>query len=129
MQNIFDLSGRVAIVTGGTGVLGSAMALGLAQAGVKVGILGRTAATGTKKVEEFKSKGFDAIGLNADVLIESELEGARVEILNQWGRVDILVNCAGGNRNGATIGPDENIFDLWGILSIFTSIVHMVEVT
>lgn len=111
-QNLFELSGQVAVITGGAGVLGGAMASGLAQAGVKVGILSRTAAKVQAKVEEIKKSGGAAMPLVADVLDEEQLQKAKQDIIEQWGKIDLLINVAGGNMSGATIGPDQNFFDL-----------------
>lgn len=112
MDNIFDLSGKVAIVTGGTGVLGGAMAKGLAGAGAKVGILGRNEESADENVKEINDEGGKAIPLLADVLVESELEAARDKVLDQWGQIDVLINAAGGNMEGAIINPDESFMDL-----------------
>jgi len=110
MENqLFDLSGKVAVVTGGAGVLGSAMVKSLIDAGVKVGILGRTASKVEAKAAEL---GENALALTADVLDRSALEAARAKILEHWGKIDILVNCAGGNMPGATITPEQTFFDL-----------------
>jgi len=108
---IFDLKDRVVLITGGAGVLGSAIAEGLLQAGARVAILGRTAG----KVEE-KARQLSAFGqitpLVADVLDKEALLQARRQLLAQWGGIDVLVNAAGGNRPGATIGPHQSLFDL-----------------
>ncbi|MGI9090401.1 MAG: SDR family oxidoreductase [Gemmatimonadaceae bacterium] len=93
----FDLSGRIAVVTGGYGVLGSSMADGLADAGVKVALVGRRRAAAEAKATEIRERGGHAIALVADVLDENQLREARDELLHGWGRVDILVNAAGGN--------------------------------
>lgn len=111
-KNLFEVSGKVAIVTGGAGVLGGAMALGLAMAGAKVGILGRTEAKVQQKVTEIQKAGGIAMPLIADVLDQEQLESARTQVLEQWGHIDILLNVAGGNLAGATIGPEQNFFDL-----------------
>jgi NAD(P)-dependent dehydrogenase (short-subunit alcohol dehydrogenase family) len=95
--NPFDLSGRTAVVTGGTGVLGGAMASALAAAGVRVALLSRTRASGDAKAAELRAAGGDAIALEADVLDEGALRAARDELLRTWDRLDILVNAAGGN--------------------------------
>jgi NAD(P)-dependent dehydrogenase (short-subunit alcohol dehydrogenase family) len=113
MQNsLFDLNHKVAVITGGAGVLGGAMARGLAAAGVKVGILGRTAEKVHRQVDAIKKEGGEALGLVADVLKQEQLETACQQIIDTWGRIDILLNVAGGNRAGATIGPEQNFFDL-----------------
>ncbi|MEM6803263.1 MAG: SDR family oxidoreductase [Bacteroidota bacterium] len=109
---MLSLASKTAIVTGGAGVLGGAMAKGLAQAGAKVGILGRNATKIQRKVKEIESLGGRAIGLQADVLKREELEQAKARVLDKWQQIDILVNAAGGNMQGATIMPDQDIFDL-----------------
>ena len=109
---MFDLTGKVAILTGGAGVLGSAMAKGLVQAGAKVGILSRTATKVQKAVDEIQEMGGEGLALVADVLVENQLIDARNKVLKKWGRIDILVNAAGGNMKGATIMPDQDIFNL-----------------
>lgn len=109
---MFNLSGKVAIITGGAGVLGSAMAKGLVQAGAKVAILSRTASKVEKAVADIKAIGGEGLALIADVLDESQLIDARNKVLKTWGRIDILVNAAGGNMKGATIMPDQDIFNL-----------------
>ncbi len=109
---MFELNGKVAIITGGAGVLGGAMAEGLANAGAKVGILSRTKSKVEKKVRQIKKNGGEAIALVADVLDEKQLKAAAKKILKKWGRIDILLNSAGGNMKGATIMPEQSIFDL-----------------
>ena len=109
---MFDLTGKVAILTGGAGVLGSAMAKGLVQAGAKVGILSRTTSKVQKAVVEIKEMGGEGLALVADVLDENQLIDARNKVMKTWGRIDILVNAAGGNMKGATIMPDQDIFNL-----------------
>lgn len=106
------LEGKVAVITGGNGVLGGAIAKGLAAEGVKVGILGRTKATVDKRVAEIKSNGGQAVALVADVLDREKLTTAKNKILAAFGHLDILVNAAGGNVKGAIIAPEETVFDL-----------------
>ncbi len=93
----YDLTGRVAVVTGGSGVLGGAMAAGLAAAGARVAILGRRREAAESRAAELRAAGADARALVADVLDEGALRAARDELVGAWGRVDILVNAAGGN--------------------------------
>jgi NAD(P)-dependent dehydrogenase (short-subunit alcohol dehydrogenase family) len=112
LTDLFNLEGQVAIVTGGTGVLGGAMARGLAQAGAQVGILGRRRAQADQVVAEIEEAGGVAIALSADVLKREQLEAAREAVLQRWGRIDILVNAAGGNVPAATLAGDATIFDL-----------------
>ncbi len=95
--NLFDLSGRVAVVTGGYGVLGGSIADGFAAAGAKVAILGRNRDAGEEKAETLRRTGVPVMVLVADALDEDQLKSARGEVLRAWGRVDILINAAGGN--------------------------------
>jgi NAD(P)-dependent dehydrogenase (short-subunit alcohol dehydrogenase family) len=112
VSDLFSLNDKIAIITGGTGVLGSAMARGLAQAGAKVGILGRRKEQAESVVADIKAAGGKAIALSADVLQKDQLQAARDALLAQWGRVDILVNAAGGNAPDATVPPDKTVFDM-----------------
>lgn len=112
LQSLFSLEGQVAVITGGTGVLGGAMARGLAQAGAKVGVLGRRRAQAETVVADIEALGGAALALSADVLDRPKLEAAREAILGQWGRLDILVNAAGGNMPSATLPPGQSFFAL-----------------
>lgn len=108
----FDLSGKVAVVTGGTGVLGGALARGLAAAGAKVGVLGRRTVKAEEVVEEVRAAGGEALPLTADVQDKAQLGAARAQVLESWGRIDILVNGAGGNAPAATVVGDLSFFGL-----------------
>jgi NAD(P)-dependent dehydrogenase (short-subunit alcohol dehydrogenase family) len=112
LADLFSLQGQVAVVTGGTGVLGGAMARGLARAGARVGILGRRAEVAQAVADEIIAAGGEAMALPADVLRKADLETARDAVLEHWGRIDILVNAAGGNVARATLAPGATIFDL-----------------
>lgn len=94
---IIDLRGQVAVVTGGYGVLGGSIAEGLAAAGAKVAVLGRHREAARGKAEEIQRCWGPAMGLVADVLDPDELSRACQELLAAWGRLDVLVNAAGGN--------------------------------
>ncbi|MEL6671145.1 MAG: SDR family oxidoreductase [Bacteroidota bacterium] len=109
---MFDLTDKVAVITGGAGVLGTAMARGLSQQGAKVAILGRTAEKVNQAVSDLTSMGGEALSLVADVLDKNALQAALQTVLEKWGRVDILINAAGGNQAGATVMPDQRVFDL-----------------
>lgn len=104
-----NLNGRVAVITGGSGVLCSEMARELARQGVKVVILNRDAEKGQKIVDSIKEAGGTAIALAADVLDRASLERARVETVKQFGQVDLLINGAGGNHTDAI--TDTEIYD------------------
>ena len=112
MKNLFDIKDQVVVVTGGTGVLGKAIATHLAEQGAKVVIMGRKAEVGNAIVEDIKAKGGEAMFLTTNVLDEAVLEQNLKDILDKYGKVDALLNAAGGNIPGATIGPNGNFFDL-----------------
>lgn len=111
-ETLFDLSGRVAVVTGGTGVLGSAMGAGLAGAGARVAILGRDRERGEAAVKEIEAGGGEAMLLQADVLNTADLEAGRSAVLDRWGQVDILVNAAGGGTANSIVTEEQSYFDL-----------------
>lgn len=112
MNNLFDLTGKTALLTGGTGALGTAMARGLLAAGARVGLLSRNPDNLLGAKEALGGQAGDVLLFRGDVTdVESLREAAR-QIRQQWGKLDILVNAAGGNRPGATIGPDQSFFDL-----------------
>lgn len=112
IQDLFSLRGRVAVVTGATGVLGGEIARGLSLAGAKVGILGRRVDRAARVVAEIEQSGGKALALPANVLDRGELEAAREAVESRWGRLDILVNAAGGNVPQATVSGNAEIFDL-----------------
>src|SRR5690625_133279 len=110
--NRFSLEGRVAVVTGGTGVLGGVMARGLAAAGARVAVLGRNEANAEAVAEDIRAAGGEAVATPADVLNEEQLLGVREDLLGRWSGIDILVNAAGGNLPGATLAPGASLFGL-----------------
>ncbi|MCG8373473.1 MAG: SDR family oxidoreductase [Balneolales bacterium] len=108
------LQNKVCIVTGGGGVLGGAIAEAFAKEGASVVLLGRTMSSLVAKKEEIKetSNNEKILTISCDVLSEKELQNAKLQILDAFGTIDVLVNAAGGNRKGATIAPGETFFDL-----------------
>lgn len=112
MANLFSVKDRVVVITGGTGVLGKAIANHLAEEGAKVVILGRKAEVGNQIVNEIRAQGGEAMFLVTDVLNREVLEQNLADILKAYGRVDALLNAAGGNIAGAVIAPDATFFDL-----------------
>lgn len=112
MANLFSVKDKVVVITGGTGVLGKAIAAHLAEEGAKVVILGRKAEGGNEIVNGIKAKGGEAMFLVTNVLDAAVLEQNLADILKAYGRVDALLNAAGGNMPGATIAPTGNFFDL-----------------
>jgi len=123
MVDLFDIKNKVVVITGGTGVLGSCMADYLATQGAKVVILARNVENGNKLVKRIVFKGFEAMFLQSDVNDKEILEQNATEIIARYGRIDILINGAGGNMPGATIGPNKAIFDL--NLEAFRSVVDL----
>lgn len=112
MNTLFDITDNVVVITGGTGVLGRSIAKYLSGEGARVVILGRKADVGKSIVEDIRQAGGEAMFLQTDVLDKTRVEENCQEILNRYGRVDALLNAAGGNMPGATIAPDKTFFDL-----------------
>lgn len=95
VKRLFDLSGKVAVITGGAGSLGEGIARGLANYGVKVAVTGRTLATLEKTVQQVKEAGGEAIAITADMTDENAVKALAEKVLAQWGKIDFLVNIAG----------------------------------
>lgn len=112
MNEIFSVKDRVVVITGGTGVLGRCIGEYLATQGAKVVLMGRRKDEGDAIVAEIKSKGGEAMFLVTDVMNQQVVEENCREILAKYGRVDALLNAAGGNMSGAVIAPDQTFFDL-----------------
>ena len=112
MANLFCVKDKVVIITGGAGILGRGIAGHLAEEGAKIVILARAAEVGEQIVADIKAKGGEASFFLTDVLNKEILEQNKKDILAKYGRIDALLNAAGGNMAGATIGPDSTIFDL-----------------
>lgn len=111
-MDIFDIKGKVAIVTGGTGTLGGSISRCLAKTGARVVVLGRNPEAVAEKVDDIRSGGGEAMGVTADVTDMQQLEAARQQVIDQWGRIDCLINAAGGNTPGATVSDESDIFGL-----------------
>jgi NAD(P)-dependent dehydrogenase (short-subunit alcohol dehydrogenase family) len=107
----FSLKGKVIVVTGATGVLGESFVKAIAQAGGKIAVLGRNAEKAAERVKLAQSFGAEAIAVSVNVIDEQDVIRAKNEVLAHFGTIDGLVNAAGGNIPGATIGPDDNLFD------------------
>jgi len=106
LANRFDLKGEVAVVIGGTGGLGGAMAEGLAQAGAQVAILGRSQERGEAKAKEY-SKHAKTIFISVDALDPKSLHHAEQKIEKELGPITVLVNAAGGNQPAAVVAPEN----------------------
>lgn len=113
-ENLFDVSGKVMVMTGACGILGGTIVKYFAAQGVKVAILDldRAAETGERLVAEIKAAGGEASFYATNVLDKAVLEANHKDIVEKYGRIDILMNAAGGNMAAATVPPDKTIFDL-----------------
>lgn len=112
MEPNFSLAGKVIVVTGGTGVLGGAFVEAIAAAGGIVGILGRNEKIANERVIAINQKGGQALALIADVTNELQLESACLQMLAAFGKIDGLVNAAGGNMPDAVVQPNQDVFQL-----------------
>ncbi len=112
IANMFDVSGKVAVVTGGGGILCSGMAEALAKAGCKVAVLDLREDAAAAVCDKIKAGGGQAIPVAVDVLKRESIEQANEQVEKELGPVDVLVNGAGGNKKEATTSPDLSFFDL-----------------
>ena len=112
MNELFNIKGYVVVITGGTGMLGRAIAKYLALNGAKVIILGRKEEVGQEIVADIKAAGGECEFLKTDVMNQEVVQQNCDYIVEKYGRIDTLLNAAGGNMKGATIAPDQNFFDL-----------------
>lgn len=111
-MRLFDIKDKVVVVTGGAGAIGGEIALHLSQMGCKLVIIGRDQEKIDQKVVQISKYSPDAFGKSCDVLNAKELEATNEEIIRRLGKIDILINAAGGNIPGATQLPDQSVFDL-----------------
>ena len=112
MTNLFDIKDNVTVITGGTGILGRAIAKYLALNGAKVIILGRKEEVGKQIAEDIQKVGGHCEFMKTDVMNQETVQKNCDDIVAKYGRVDTLLNAAGGNMAGATITPDQTFFDL-----------------
>ena len=108
----FDLTGNIAVITGAAGVLCSTVAKELAEAGVKLALLDIAGDKAEQVALSIRKAGGEAVGIGCDVLDPDSLKAAREQILSQYGRVDILINGAGGNKAAATTSADLSFFQM-----------------
>lgn len=108
----YDLSGKVAAVTGGGGILCRTMSLALGQLGAKVAVLDVRPEAAQKVADEISSMGGQAICVKVDVMERSSIDTAAKDVLDAFGRIDILINGAGGARKEATTSDELSFFDL-----------------
>ena len=111
-DDLFNLDDEIAVVIGGTGVLGGAMAEALAAAGARVAIMGRNEQRGKERVRAIELSGGKALFQAADAMDRSSLQRARDAIQSHWGTVSVLVNAAGGNKPEGTLAPGGDFWKL-----------------
>lgn len=107
---MFDLNGKNAVITGGSGVLGIHISRGLGKAGAKIIIC--SIKNAEKVAREIRDEGIDAKGYLMDVLNKDDIKKCHSQIMNDFGKIDILVNAAGGNMKEATTSPELSFFDM-----------------
>jgi NAD(P)-dependent dehydrogenase (short-subunit alcohol dehydrogenase family) len=109
---MFDISGKVAVVTGASGVLGGSIAESLMHAGVSVVVLGKTESRVNARAKQLSGIHENVMGAVCDVMDKEALTRVRDLVLSRWNRIDILVNCAGGNTKGGTLDDDQDFFEI-----------------
>ena len=112
METNFSLQDKVIVVTGGTGILGGAFVEAIAAAGGIVGVLGRNEKIANERASALHKRGGSALALIADVTNEAQLEAACQQMLSVFGKIDGLVNAAGGNMPEAVVQSNQDVFDL-----------------
>lgn len=110
--DMFKLTGKTAVVTGGGGVLGAALSAGLAGAGARVAVADVRLEEAEKAAAGIRETGGNASAFQVDVFDRAAIEACRDAVLKEYGQVDILVNGVGGNLPGATTSADQSFFDL-----------------
>jgi NAD(P)-dependent dehydrogenase (short-subunit alcohol dehydrogenase family) len=108
----FDISGQVAVITGAGGIICGVMAREMAKKGAKVALLDLFVENAQKIADEINAAGGDAIAVKANVLDRASLEEARDAVVAKYGRIDVLINGAGGNKKQATVSPELDFFHL-----------------
>ena len=112
MENLFNIKEKVIAITGAGGVLGGSISKSLSQSGAKIVVLDIRKENLDNQVHEIKAAGGMAVGFCCNVLEKSSLEEVSKKIMEKWGRIDVLINCAGGNVPGATLTSEQTIFDM-----------------
>jgi NAD(P)-dependent dehydrogenase (short-subunit alcohol dehydrogenase family) len=112
IQKGYDFSGQTTVITGGLGVLGRAVVIALADCGANVVIIDRNPTVPEALRKRLKQSGGSWLVIEGDVLDTVSLEQTAKQIVKQFGKVDVLINAAGGNHPGATTSPEQSFFDL-----------------
>ena len=111
-EKVFSLEDKVIVVTGGTGILGNSFIAGIVEAGGSVAILGRNKEVAEGRAAAINANGGSALAVIADVMNERQLLEAKERILDKFGKIDGLVNAAGGNHPEGVLAPDGDIFKM-----------------
>jgi len=112
MESVLSIKDKVIVVTGAGGVLGGSISKSLSQAGAKIVVLDIRQENLDNQVHEIKAGGGVAIGFICNVLDTNSLEEVSKKIVEKWDKIDVLINCAGGNVPGATLTAEQTIFDM-----------------
>ncbi|MBN1116178.1 MAG: SDR family oxidoreductase [Bacteroidales bacterium] len=112
LDNLFNLKGKTAVITGGGGVLAGSIGMGLSKAGVNIVMADIRVENAENTAEKINKEGGNAIGVSCNVLSRESLEETNKLVLEKFQTIDILVNAAGGNVPGATINPEDSVFDV-----------------
>jgi NAD(P)-dependent dehydrogenase (short-subunit alcohol dehydrogenase family) len=112
LETLFNIENKIAVLTGGAGILAGEMAKAFLNAGAKVVLLDINEENLKKKTDSLQKKDSEVVGIKCNVLDTESLKKVHNEIINKFKHIDILVNAAGGNMPGATIGLDQTVFDL-----------------
>ncbi len=112
MTDLFDIESKTIAITGAGGVLCGAMAAALAEAGARVAVLDLNEAAAQKVADRINADGRQAAAFKCNVLDKDSLQVAKDKVNDRFGKIDILINGAGGNKKEATTGPDMSFFDV-----------------
>jgi NAD(P)-dependent dehydrogenase (short-subunit alcohol dehydrogenase family) len=112
MRSLFNIQGQTAVITGGSGHFGRAMAHALAQSGINIAILGRNLESAQSVARAIQAEGGTALAVACDIISRASLEQSLEQILSAFGQVNILINAAGGNSPSATTSAEQSFFDL-----------------
>ncbi len=123
LKSLFDLTGQVAVVIGGTGVLGGALAEGVSAAGAAVVVAGRGGERGEALVDKLKAGGKPAVFGAVDVTSRSSMDALLAQTLAEYGRVDMLINCAGANSGSSYLEVTDD--DWHRVLEINLTATHL----
>lgn len=108
----FSLEGKTSVIVGGTGILGSTIAIGLGEAGSNICLCGRNVEKVDIAVKKLKGKGIKVKGYYVDAIDKDKLFKCRESIMNDFASIDVLVNAVGGNLKEATTSKEISFFDL-----------------